>query len=310
MKLTFVIPCYRSHATISSVCDEIITQVARRKGYDYEIIAVNDCSPDNVLEKLHELASSNSKIKVIDLARNMGKHCALMAGFRFSTGDFVICADDDGQCPIDHLWELIDKLEEGYDVAMAQYGTKAQSRFKNFGSRMNNWMLEKFLHKPKDFQFANFAAMKSFVVKEMIRYTYPYAYVNGLILRTTQNMVNVPMQERARTIGMGGYTLKKSLSLWINGFTAFSLQPLRFASILGIVSSLLGVIWAAWVIIRKLLHPEIYAGWTSLMGCMLILGGIILAVLGLIGEYIGRIYICINESPQYVIRNTQNITED
>lgn len=310
MKLSFVIPCYRSYDTVVDVCDEIINVVSNRDGYDYEIIAVNDCSPDNVMEKLTELAAANNRIKVIDLAKNVGKHCALMAGFHFSSGDYVICVDDDGQCPMDHLWDLLKPLDDGQDVAMAQYGEKAQSKFKNFGSRMNNWMMETFLQKPENIQFANFAAMKSYVVKEIIKYNHPYAYINGLLLRTTKNIVNVPMMERARKVGVGGYTFKKSLALWINGITAFSIEPLRIASYLGVFSAFLGCMVAIIVVIRKIMFPDIYAGWTSLMACMLFLGGIILTVLGLIGEYIGRIYICINEAPQYTIRSTQNILEN
>ena len=309
MKLSFVIPCYSSYATVGAVCDEIIGEVSMRDDCDYEIIAVNDCSPDHVMEKLVALAATNQKIKVIDLAKNVGKHCALMAGFRFASGDYVICVDDDGQCPVDQLWELLQPLEHGHDVAMARYGKKKQSKFKNFGSWMNHWMMEMFLQKPEDFQFANFAAMKSYVVKEMIKYDHPYAYINGLLLRTTQSLVNVPMTERERTVGEGGYTFKKSLALWINGITAFSIAPLRIASYLGVLSAFLGCIVAVVVIIRKIMFPNIYAGWTSLMACMLLLGGVILTVLGLIGEYIGRIYICINHAPQYTIRDTWNLVD-
>ena len=307
MKVSFVIPCYRSYDTISGVCSEIIEQVKRREGTEYEIITVNDCSPDNVLEKLYNLAEENNNIKVVDLAKNMGKHCALMAGFRYVTGDYVVCADDDGQCPMENVWDLIDKLIEGYDVAMAQYGKKEQSGLKNFGSKMNDWMMRKFIQKPKDFQFANFAAMKIFVVKEMIRYVNPYAYVNGLILRSTQKIINVPMKERARQVGEGGYTFKKSLALWINGISAFSIKPLRYVNVMGIVLALLGMIMALWIIVRKIIQPEIFVGWTSLMGVMLIVGGFVLMALGVIGEYIGRIYMCVNNSPQYVVRETKNI---
>ena len=307
MKISFIIPCYRSYKTIGGVCNEIIEQINLREGTEYEIITVNDCSPDNVIDKLYELAEKNTNIKVIDFAKNMGKHCALMAGFRYSTGDYVLCVDDDGQCPVEHMWELVDKLDEGYDVAMAQYGQKAQSGFKNFGSKMNNWMMEKFIQKPKDFQFSNFAAMKKFVIDEIVRYENPYAYVNGLILRTTQKIVNVPMKERAREIGKGGYTFKKSLALWIDGISAFSVKPLRYVNVLGIIFAIIGFLFALFIIIRKIINPAIYVGWTSIMSCLLILGGITLTALGLIGEYVGRIYMCINNSPQYVIRNTKNI---
>lgn len=307
-KISFVIPCYRSEKTIEAVCNEILSVLQDDISYDYEIIAINDSSPDNVLAVLKKLATTNHKIKVLDFAKNMGKHAALMAGFRFCTGDYVVCLDDDGQCPVDQLWHLLEPLRQGYDVSMAQYGTKAQSKFKNFGSRVNAWMMES-LGKPKEFQFANFAAMKRFIVDEMIRYDNPYSYVNGLILRTTERMANVPMKERNRKEGVGGYTFSKSLKLWINGYTAFSIIPLRLATILGVFFAGVGFIATLVIVVRKVINPEILAGYTSTLTIILFMGGLIMLILGIMGEYIGRIYMCLNNAPQYVIRESINVEE-
>lgn len=307
MKLSFVIPCYRSEHTVKQVCDELVDILSEKPEYDYEIITVNDASPDNVFLVLKEMAVSNPKIKVIDFAKNMGKHAALMAGFRYCKGEYIICMDDDGQCPVEYLWDLIAPLEEGYDVSMAQYGKKKQSEFKNFGSYMNAWMMTTMLDKPKDFQFANFAAIKRFVVKEMIKYKNPYSYVNGLILRTTQKIINVPMEERERTIGTSGYTFFKSLKLWLNGYTAFSIVPLRVATFLGSILSFIGFVFMLTIIIRKIINPSVLAGYTSTMAIILFVGGILMLMLGILGEYVGRIYMCLNNSPQYVVRETINI---
>ena len=310
MDLSFVIPCYRSEKTIELVYQELVSVLSAKKNYTYEIILVNDSSPDNVMEIMEKLAHNDKKVKVVDFAKNMGKHAALMAGFKVSRGDYVVCLDDDGQCPVDQLWKLINPLKHGYDVSMAQYGTKKQSKFKNFGSKMNDWMMTTMLGKPKDFQFANFAAMKKFVVKEMIKYDNPYSYVNGLILRTTQNNINVPMEERERAYGTGGYTFFKSLKLWLNGYTAFSITPLRVSTLFGLIFAASGFIFSIIIIIRKLLKPEILSGYTSLMGILLLISGIIMLMLGILGEYVGRIYMCINQSPQYVIRRTINLDKE
>ena len=307
MLLSFVIPCYRSEKTITAVCEELISVLNQKPEYSYEIITVNDCSPDNVIDVLEKLANENKNIKVIDLAKNVGKHSALMAGFRYSNGDYVVCLDDDGQCPVDKLWDLIEPLSGKYDVSMAQYGRKEQSGFKNFGSFMNAWMMTTMLGKSKDFQFANFAAMKKFVVKEIVRYDNPYSYVNGLILRTTKRLVNVPMKERARTEGTSGYTFWKSLQLWINGYTAFSVVPLRLATLLGGVSTALGLLLGIIAIVFKLLTPEITIGLVCVVAILLFLSGCTLLCMGLLGEYVGRIYMCINKAPQYVIRNLVNV---
>ena len=309
MKLSFVIPCYRSEKTIEAVCDEIIRTVSLREEAEYEIIAVNDSSPDQVLEVLKRLAEKNHRIKVLDLAKNMGKHAALMAGFRHCTGEYIVCVDDDYQCPVDHLWELLEPLFAGNDVSMAKYGVKKQSRFKNWGSGMNAFMMTHLLGKPREFQFSNFAAMKAFVVEEICGYENPYAYINGLILRTTGSIINVPMEERERMSGFGGYNFIKSLKLWVNGFTAFSVKPLRIATLLGALCALSGFLYGLMIMIRKIVYPEILAGYSSLMVVLLIIGGVIMLILGILGEYVGRIYICVNNSPQYVIRQSVNIGE-
>lgn len=308
-KLSFVIPCYRSENTVLNVIQEIRRVLLQRPQYSYEIITVNDCSPDNVLGVLTSYANTpqNHDIKVIDLAKNVGKHAALMAGFSFACGDIVIGLDDDGQCPLDKLWDLISPLINGaYDIAIASYPQKKQSFLKNAGSRVNDLMACFLLGKPKDLKLSNFFACKKFVCKEMLKYQNPYPYVDGLFLRTTSKIANVSMEERDRLYGTSGYTFIRSLKLWLNGFTAFSVKPLRIATAFGMVISVVGVFVALYTIICKLLNPEILAGYSSLMAVLLIIGGIIMMLLGLIGEYVGRIYISINNSPQYVIRDALN----
>ena len=307
MLISFVIPCYRSEKTINSVLDEIFAVAGQRELYECEVIAVNDCSPDKVLEVLKKRASLDHRIKVIDLAKNVGKHGAVMAGYSAVQGDFVVGIDDDGQCPLDRLWDLIDPLEKGYDMAMARYDVKKQSNFKNWGSRINNQMSHLLLDKPSGMVFSNFIARKRFVCEEMARYDHPYPYLEGLSLRTTRNIALVPMQERERVSGTSGYTLKRSLKLWLNGFTAFSVWPLRFATIAGLLTAIIGISWGIVTVIRKIMFTNISAGYSSIMAALLFLGGMIMIMLGIIGEYIGRIYICINKSPQYVIREKYNL---
>lgn len=307
MFLSFVIPCYKSEFTIKDVIYEIYNKMEERPNIDYEIITVNDCSPDKVLDVLGSLAKDDTKIKVIDLAKNSGKHAAVMAGCSVAEGNIIVNLDDDGQCPIDKLWELLTPLEEGYDVSIARYPHKKQSAFKNFGSKLASAMDIYLLNKPKGLQTGNFLAIKRFVVKNILMYKNPYPYLSGLILQCTSKITNVDMEERERVSGKGNFTLKKSFSLLLNGFTAFSVKPLRFATILGFFVALAGFIFGLTIIIRKIIQPEIPAGYSSTMAVLLFIGGMIMLMLGLIGEYIGRIYICINNSPQYVIKNTINI---
>jgi len=303
-KLSFVIPCYRSEKTIRSVYDEITGTVRQREGIEYEIIAVNDCSPDNVLNVLIELAGEDKNFKVVDCAKNMGKHAALMAGFKYVTGDVVICVDDDCQCPVDQLWALLKPIEEGHDVAMADYGHKAQSSAKNVGSLGNELMMRWMLNKPKTFHFSNFAAFQRFIVDEMLKYENSSSYVNGLVLRSTADYVNVPMTERRRTVGKGGFTFRKSIKLWINGITSFSILPLRLADLLGCFFSAVGFIG---LIIILILSSSRNVQLAAILLTMCFLSGITMLLIGIVGEYVGRTYMVANHAPQYIVRRTWNI---
>lgn len=310
MLLSFVVPCYRSENTVEGVISEIIHTVSESEDYDYEIIAVNDCSPDGVLFKLKKMAEQNRRIRVLDLATNVGKHGAILAGYSVVKGDYVIGVDDDGQCPLENLWKLIEPLNEGHDMSMAKYSIKKQSWLKNFGSKINSRMSQILLSKPEDLVFSNFIARKLFVCQAMAKYTNPYPYLEGLSLKVTRDIVLVPMEERPRISGTSGYTFRKSLSLWLNGFTAFSVKPLRIATVIGGCTAVAGILYGIYTIIQKILNPNILLGYSSLMVAQLFLSGILMMMLGMIGEYIGRIYICINKLPQYVIREKINIDED
>ena len=309
-KLSFIIPCYGSEKTVGLVIDEINKVVSQNPRYDYEVVAVNDHSPDNVWKVLKNIAQNNPKVKLINLAKNMNRPGALMAGMSKTTGDYIILMDDDGQCPMESLWKLIEPLENGHDVSIAKYPTYKQSKFKGFGTIVNRKMTEIVMEKPKDLSFTNFSALKRYIVEEITKYKNPYPYLTGLLLRTTSDIVNVEMEERERITGSTNFTFKKMLNLWINGFTAFSIKPLRISTIVGIITAALGFIYGIYIIIHKLVvHTTVLQGYSSLMAVMLFIGGIIMMMLGMIGEYIGRIYISINNSPQYVIKETVNIKD-
>ena len=301
-KVSFVIPCYRSALTIRAVADEIDSAMAELPEYEHEIILVNDCSPDNTFEVISALALERDNITAVDLARNFGQHAALMAGMRRSSGDIIVCLDDDGQTPACEVGRLLEKLEEGFDVVYASYDSKQHSGFRNFGSRVNALMTEIMLGKPRELSLTSYFAAKRFIIDEMLRYENCFPYVMGLVLRSTKNICNVPVTHRKREEGRSGYTMGKLLSLWMNGFTSFSIKPLRMATYLGAFTAFLGFVYAVIIVIRHFTEGMAPLGWSSTTALLLLLGGIILVVLGLIGEYVGRIFMCVNSSPQYVER--------
>ena len=308
-KISFVIPCYRSEKTIIGVVDELRQEMDEHCSFDYEIILISDSSPDHVYQIICQLAEKDPHIIGAELARNFGQHAALMAGYRMAEGDYVVSLDDDGQIPVEQTFSLIEKLKNGYDVAYAAYENNTRGIFRSFGTMANDYMADVLLQKPKELQITSFFAMKKFVRDEVIHYEAPYPYVAGLVLRSTKNFCNVPAHLRPRQDGRSGYTLSKLLSLWVNGFTAFSVKPLRIATAVGSFCALIGFAYGLYIIIHKFLYPLTPAGYSSLMAVLLFIGGLIMVMLGLIGEYIGRIYISLNAAPQYVIRDTTSYSK-
>ena len=310
-KVSFVIPCFRSEQTIGHVIEEIRqTMQDELPAYSYEIILVNDGSPDNVMGVIREYSEKYDNITGICLARNFGQHAALMAGFRHVTGDIVICLDDDGQTPPSEAGKFVREIEAGRDVVYARYANKQHSAFRNFGSHVNELMTRFMLGKPKELYISSYFAARRFVIDDVVRYENCYPYVIGLVLRTTKNIGNVDVNHRQRELGRSGYTMKALLGLWFNGFTAFSIQPLRFATLVGVFCAASGFLYGIYTIIRKLLVPDVPMGFSSLMSVLVFIGGMIMLMLGLIGEYVGRIYISLNNSPQYVIREIVGQKED
>lgn len=302
MKLSFVIPCYRSENTIGTVVQEIRDTIATRPGTDYEIVLVNDCSPDNVWQVIKQLAAEDGHVKGVCLARNFGQHSALMAGYGQTTGDYVVSLDDDGQTPANECFKLVDKLEEGFDVVYACHVKSTQRVYRRFGSFINRKMAESLIGQPQNLRASSFFIARKFVIDQITQYQNSFPYIGGLIFRTTKKIGSVEIQHRKRILGESNYTLISLLSLWINGFTAFSVKPLRLATYIGVLCAFLGLGSGIYIVIQKIMMPEMLMGYASIMSTMLFLGGMIMLILGLIGEYIGRIYICINQSPQYVIR--------
>lgn len=301
MLLSFVIPCYHSAATLPGVVREIRQTVETDGRYDYEVILVNDNPPDATWEAIRALCAEDARVRGVSMARNFGQQAALMAGYRLARGEIIISLDDDGQTPPRQAFRLIDALNEETDIAYAHYGHKQHALWRNLGSylydRMDCWLLDK----PKGLYMASYYAAKRFVIDEMIRYEGPCPYIEGLALRSTRRVASVPVEHVPRAEGQSGYTLSKLIGVWFNSLTSFSVKPLRLAAAAGLAIAAAGFVMALVIVIQKLVRQDIDAGWTSLICVMLILGGLILTVLGVLGEYIGRLCQIVSGTPQYSI---------
>ena len=309
-RISFVIPCYCSEHTITSVVNEIKEKVAKYNSYDYEIVLVNDYSKDQTVEEIKKLVNNDHKIVGVDFPKNFGQASALMAGFHEVRGEYVICLDDDGQMPIESIFELIEKLEEGYDAVFGKYDSIKQKWYRNFGSWINCKMAQMFIGQPKDLRTSSFWACKRYIIDEIIKYEGAYPYISGLLLRVTKNITSISVKHRNREYGKSGYTFSKLLNLWLNGFTAFSILPLRFATFLGVACSFFGFIFAIVLVFKKLFNPSVVLGYTSIVAILLIIGGILMMMLGIIGEYVGRTYISVNRAPQFVVKQKWDYRDD
>ena len=304
-KISFVIPCYNSTHTIAKVVQEIkgVMQTDMSR-YDYEIVLVNDGSPDGTTyDAILDIVKKEDNIKGINLARNFGQPSAVMAALNHTTGDYVVCGDDDGQTPFNELPKLFAKIEEGYDLVEAKYAVREKrSLFRKLGTAANEGMATWLISKPKGLELTTYWVTRRFVVDQMIAYPNSYPYLGGLMLRATQTACNVDVTHRERLSGKSGYNLRKMIELWLNGFTSFSVKPLRLMAIIGIIIAIFGFIYGMVIIITKLVSPDVNAGYSSIMAVMLFMFGVLFFFLGIIGEYVGRIYISLNKAPQYVVK--------
>ena len=299
--ISIVIPVFNSENTI----EELVTKLVERldNHYIFEIILVNDCSGDHSEDVCIELYHKYpKKIKLYSLAKNVGEHNAVMAGLNNANGDWVIIMDDDFQNPVDEVLRLIDySTINHFDVVYTWYRDKKHSFLRNLGSNFNNKVANVMLKKPDKLYLSSFKSIHTSVVKEIIKYDLPYPYIDGLILRITRNIGKIEVEHKIRTKGKSGYTFKKLVSLWLSMFTNFSVIPLRISTVLGTILSIVGFIFGIVTFIEKLIHPGIPQGYASIVVLFIIFSGVQLIFLGVIGEYLGRLFIANNKQPQFFI---------
>ncbi len=302
MKISVLIACYRSQLTLEKVVHDLQNEFSGHNHEDYEIILVNDGSPDNTVDVIRALTREDQRIIGVDLSRNYSQLNAKMAGLEFVTGDKLVYMDDDGQCPEDHMFELLDKLDEGYDVVYAGYTVKKTTAFKKITSNIHGKLTEITLGKPKNIKISNFYAVDQTIIRALRDYKSPFPSPLGYMLQVSKRMANVPMEGRPRQAGKTNYNLKKLFKQWMTVSTSFSIVPLHIAAGVGALSTLIGIILAIYYIIRFFASGA-QSGFTTLSCLLLIIGGLILVSLGLIGDYIGRIYMTVSNKPQYLIRD-------
>lgn len=305
MKYSIVIPCYKSAHTIRQVVEETSAEMDRLGHTQHEFILVDDFSPDDgeTVRELKSLAEAHDSVTAIALAHNVGQHNALICGLNYAEGDIIIFMDDDMQTHPSQLETMLGGLDDDHDVVYGYYPDKKHSGFRNFGSWFTHTSVRILIGKPKDMKTSSFVVMKKFVRDSIIQYPAHYTQMQGLILRTVspERIASVPIQHFDRAYGESGYTLSKLLSLWSN-IAGFSIVPLQFAQKFGIFTTTCGILGLIWLLVRKIISKTKILGWTSTMMTIIIFSGIILLTLGVVGEYVGRMFLTMGNYPQYVVR--------
>lgn len=310
MDVSIIIPCYNSTPILETLIIETQRVLNEMKIKEYEFILVNDCSPKlETFSFLKGLTEKYPCVKLVDLAHNTGQANAQITALNFTSGEFVINMDDDMQTHPKNIPALYNKIQEGYDLVLGKYTEKKHSFYRRLLTAADDKFEEIFLKKPKGMSFTSFWITRRYIVNEIIKYHNPYAFMEGLFLRTAGRIANVEIEHFERVEGTSGYNLFKLIKLWLN-FTGFTVLPLRIADGIGFLTALLGVLYAIKTAINRIIYPDVPIGYSSIICLMMLFFGITLFCIGVLGEYVGRIFMSVTNTPQYVIRGTYNFEEE
>ena len=304
LALSIVIPVYNG---ATSIVDLVRALENLSIAGGHEIVLVNDGSADDSLAMCHALVDkARVPMTIVSLARNYGEHNAVMAGLRYTSGAHVITMDDDLQNPPEEVQRLLAFAQRnGKEVVYSYYNDKRHPVWRNMGSRFANRVADFVLDKPRGLYLSSFRCMTAFVAREIIRYEGPFPYVDGLILQVTHDIDRLLVGHLPRATGSSNYTVRRLLRLWMNMFVNFSVMPLRLSTVTGFVLSGLGALGVAMAVGEALLSSP-PPGWASLMAAVLLLSGMQLLILGIIGEYLGRLYLTANQRPQSVVKEVRH----
>lgn len=305
MLISIVIPCYYSEKTIRTEVEAVMEQFELNDGYECEFVLVNDGSKDGTFDEIRALCEKYPNVKGINLMRNFGQPNAQMAALNYAEGKYILGMDDDMQTHPSQVFKLIHKMEEGYDVVYGVYPKSKNSFFKQLSSRINRVTSRIMLDMPKDIEPTNFWMITDKVRDEAIKYDSFNPYIDAIFFQVSHNFGHVPVEHHKRESGESGYTFRKLVNLWLS-YWNYSVVPLRISFFIGMISAFGGLLLTIWLIINKILDPNLPVGWSSTMCLMTLLFGAVLMVLGVVGEYLGKAILILNKTPQYIVRESLN----
>lgn len=306
-KVSLLIPAYNEEETIPLLYNELNKVVETISGYEFEIFFVNDGSSDNTLNILRNLQQIDSRVNYISFSRNFGKETAMAAGFDYVTGDAAVILDADLQDPPELIKEMIFHWEEGYDDVYAKRRSReGESWFKKFTSAAFYKVLQKMTKIPIQEDTGDFRLLDRRAIESLKKLREKQRYTKGMFSWIGFNKKEILFDRKPRAAGKTKWNYLKLFNLALEGVTSFTTSPLRISTILGILVSIFSIIYMFIVLIKSLIWKDPVQGYPSMMVTILFLGGVQLVSLGIIGEYVGRIFNETKYRPLYIIDEHNN----
>lgn len=302
-EISVVIPVYNSHECVQEISVQIADAL---KDFDYEQIMVNDCSKDSSWEEIKKVCQANKNVIGINLRKNAGQDSAILAGLNYAKGNFVVIMDDDLQHSPYDILKLYNEAKKGFDVCYANFEHKKQKLWKNLGSWFNGKISEISIGKPKEIYLSPFKILSKGVVQEIVKFNNLFPYIDGLIFQVTKNITQINIEHHKRELGKSNYNLVKSIKVFLRMLFGFSTMPLNISTYFGFVSAFAGFVLAIVYLVQYFTGKVEVQGWTTLVILLLFLGGLILVSLGIIGKYLGQIYLTVNAQPKFLVKETEN----
>jgi len=303
-RVSVVIPVYRSETILPELVsrlESVLTAIADK----FELILVNDCSPDHSWEVICDLVEQYSWVRGINLMRNYGQHNALLCGIRACHGDVIVTMDDDLQHPPEEIPKLLAKLASGHDVVYATPRQEQHGLGRDFASWFTKIALQNVMGAEIARQVGAFRAFRAQVAAAFRHYEGSFVSIDVLLTWGTNRFASIPVNHSPRKQGASGYTVRKLMTHAMNMMTGFSTTPLQIASLIGFLFTLFGVLVLVYVLIRYFLHGDPVPGFPFLASIVALFSGAQLFALGIIGEYLARMHFRAMQKPPYVIRDAE-----
>jgi glycosyltransferase involved in cell wall biosynthesis len=306
VRYSIIIPVYNEEAVVNETYQRL-TRVMELIGESYELLFVNDGSQDKTAEIIERLAETDERTRLLDFSRNFGHQIAITAGMDYARGDAIIIIDADLQDPPELIPQMIKKWKEGYEVVYAKrLKRKGETLFKKWTASLFYRTLRTLTEVDIPLDTGDFRLMDRKVCDALQGIREKNRFVRGLVSWVGFRQTAIEYVREERFAGETKYPLKKMLRFSIDGITSFSYKPLKLATYLGFLVSFSSFVYLIVTLFLKLFTTSTIAGWTSLIACVLLLNGVILIILGILGEYVGRIYDETKNRPLYILRSKQN----